>query len=372
MKKLRILHIYKDYFPVVGGIENHVRLLAGELAKDENFQVEVLVTNQDFRTVVEKEGKVKIIKTAWLGKFASTPLSLSLFSWAIKLNPDLIHVHFPYPLGELAVLLKGNNEKIVLTYHSDIVKQKKLLWFYRPFLRKILKRAQVIIVSNSKYIQTSDYLSGYVDKIQIIPFGIDLARFAYRDEEKIGEIKKRYPGPLVLFLGKLRYYKGLDYLIESAREVAGKILIVGDGILRDELVKKVRALNLEDRVFFAGEVPDEELGSYYRAADLFVLPSSHKSEAFGISLLEAMACGLPIISTELGTGTSFVNLNNKTGLVVPPRDTVTLSKAINYLLENKGLREKFGEASRERVRGDFSKELMVSRVKKLYIEMLED
>jgi rhamnosyl/mannosyltransferase len=252
------------------------------------------------------------------------------------------------------------------------VKQKKLLWFYRPFLRKILKRSQVIIVSNSKYIQTSDYLSGYVDKIQIIPFGIDLARFAYRDEEKIEEIKSRYPGPLILFVGKLRYYKGLNYLIEAAKEVEGTILIVGKGALKNELEEKIKINNLINKIILVGEVSEGELSSYYQAANVFVLPSSHKSEAFGISLLEAMACGLPIISTELGTGTSFVNLNNKTGLVVPPRDTVTLSKAINYLLENKGLREKFGEASRERVRGDFSKELMVSRIKKLYIDVLKD
>jgi rhamnosyl/mannosyltransferase len=372
MKKLKVLHIYKDYFPVLGGIENHVRLLCSELAKDENFQVEVLVTNQGFRTVVEKEANVRIIKTAWLGKFASTPLSLSLFNWAIKLKPDLIHVHFPYPLGELAVLLKGNIEKIVLTYHSDIVKQKRLLSLYRPFLKKILKRAKVIIVSNSKYIQTSDFLYDYREKIQVIPYGIDLDRFAYRDEKKIGEIKKKYPGPLTLFVGKLRYYKGLKYLIESAKDVDGKILIVGDGILKDELEEKIGKDNLKEKVFFTGEVTEKELSSFYQAADIFVLPSSHKSEAFGISILEAMASGLPVISTELGTGTSFVNLNNKTGLVIPPRDSVALSQAINYLLKNKSLREEFGKVGRERAQKYFHKELMVSRIKKLYIDVLKD
>ncbi|MDP3025603.1 MAG: glycosyltransferase [candidate division Zixibacteria bacterium] len=371
MSKLKVLHVYKDYFPVVGGIENHIRLLCAELAKDENFQIEVLVTNQSFKTVIVKEGNVRIVKTACLGKFASTPLSLSLFNWALKLKPDLVHVHFPYPLGELAVLLRGNVSKIILTYHSDIVKQKRLLWLYRPFLKKILKRSEVILVSSSNYIQTSDFLFGYKDKIQIIPFGIDLSRFAFRNEKKIEEIKTKYPGPLILFVGKLRYYKGLNYLIESVKDLDGKILIIGDGALKNDLEEKIKINNLYDKIFLTGEVPEDELSSYYQAADIFVLPSSHKSEAFGISILEAMACGLPVISTELGTGTSFVNLHNKTGLVIPPRDSVALSKSINYLLQNKSLRDEFGKEGRERVQKYFHKEVMVSRIKKLYIETLK-
>jgi rhamnosyl/mannosyltransferase len=371
MRKRKILHIYKDYFPVLGGIENHIRLLCSELAKDENFQVEVLVTNQGFRSISEKEKNLKIIKAGRFCQLASTPLSLSLFSVVNKLKPDLIHLHFPYPVGELAVLLKGNSTTIVLTYHSDIVKQKKLLLIYRPFLKKILQRAKAIVVSNSNYIQTSDFLSEYRDKIEIIPFGIDLDRFAHRDKQKIEEIKTKYPGPLALFVGKLRYYKGLNYLIESAKDVEGKILIVGDGALRQELGKIVEVNNLDNKVFFAGEIPDKELGSYYQAADLFVLPSSHKSEAFGISILEAMACGLPVISTELGTGTSFVNLHNKTGLVIPPGDSIALSKSINYLLQNKSQRDEFGKEGRERVHRYFNKEVMVSHIKKLYIKTLK-
>lgn len=372
MKKIKILHIYKDYFPVLGGIENHIRLLCAELAKDENFQVEVLVTNQGLRTKVEKDGRVKIIKAGRLCQLASTPLSPDLFRWVHVLKPDLIHLHFPYPPGELAVLMRRNAAKIVLTYHSDIVKQKNILKLYRPFLLKILGRSEVIILSNLNYLQASDFLRNYKDKIQIIPFGIDLAKFSLRDENRIKEIRRRYSGPLVLFVGKLRYYKGLDYLIESAKEVDGKIIIVGDGALRDDLKNMIRTRGQEEKVFLVGEVSDEELVSYYQAADIFVLPSSHKSEAFGISLLEAMACGLPVISTELGTGTSFVNLHNKTGLVIPPRDSVALAMGINYLLQNRAIQEEFGRAGRRRVLENFSKEIMVTKIKKLYIELLSN
>ena len=163
MKKLKILHIYKDYYPVLGGIENHIRLLCAELAKDENFQVEVLVTNQRLRTKMEREGKVKIIKAGRFCQIASTPLSLDLFRWVNVLKPDLIHLHFPYPPGELAVLMRGNTGKIVITYHSDIVKQKNILKLYRPFLLKILERSEVIILSNSNYLKASDFIHNSSD-----------------------------------------------------------------------------------------------------------------------------------------------------------------------------------------------------------------
>jgi glycosyltransferase involved in cell wall biosynthesis len=367
---MKILHVYKDYYPVLGGIENHIRLLCSELAKDENIEVKVLVTNTNLRTSIQFLEGVKIIKAGRFVKVASTPLSFSLFWWMKRLRPDIVHLHFPYPLGELATLFMGNYKKIVLTYHSDIIKQKRLSTLYKPFLRKLFNKVDVIIASNNKYAQSSQVLTQYHHKVEILPYGIDIGRFEKRNERRVHEIQEKYGSPLILFVGKFRYYKGLKYLLEASKEVEAKFLLIGGGALHSELERYVVENSLQEKVCFLGEVNNDDLLSYYQASDIFVLPSSHRSEAFGISLLEAMACQLPLISTELGTGTSFVNLHNQTGIVVPPCDHKALSQAINYLLTNKELRIKLGEAGRQRVEGEFSKKLMVERIKCLYCRVL--
>jgi len=367
---MKVLHVYKDYYPVLGGIENHIRLLCTELAKDKNFEVTVLVTNTAHRSKIDLFEGVKIIKAGRLMKVASTPISFSLFWWMRRLRPDIIHLHFPYPLGELAALFMGNCNKIVLTYHSDVVKQKHLFTLYKPFLRKLLNKVDIIIASNNNYAQSSQVLTQYRHKIEIMPYGIDVRRFEKRNERRIREIQEKFGSPLVLFVGKFRYYKGLQYLLEASKEVEAKFLLIGEGTLRSELERYVVKNFLQEKVYFLGEVNNDDLLSYYQASDVFVLPSSHRSEAFGISLLEAMACQLPLISTELGTGTSFVNLHNQTGIVIPPCDHKALSQAINYLLTNKELRVKLGKAGRQRVECEFSKKQMVERIKELYCRVL--
>jgi glycosyltransferase involved in cell wall biosynthesis len=367
---MKILHVYKDYYPVLGGIENHIRLLCSELAKDENIEVQVLVTNTNLRTVIQSVEGVEIIKAGRFVKVASTPLSFSLFWWMKRLRPDIVHLHFPYPLGELATLFMGGYKKIVLTYHSDIIKQKHLFTLYQPFLKELFNKVDIIIASSDNYVQGSQVLARYRHKVEILPFGIDARRFEKRNERRIHEIQEKYGSPLILFVGKFRYYKGLKYLLEASKKVEAKFLLIGEGTLHSELERYVVKNSLQEKVYFLGEVNNDDLLSYYQASDIFVLPSSHRSEAFGISLLEAMACQLPLISTELGTGTSFVNLHNQTGIVVPPCDHKALSQAINYLLTNKELRIKLGKAGRQRVEDEFSKKMMVERIKCLYCRVL--
>lgn len=367
---MKVLHIYKDYYPVLGGIENHVKLLCSELAKDENIEVQVLVTNTNLKTSIQSCEGVKIMKAGRFVKVASTPISFSLFWWMHRLRPDIIHLHFPYPLGELAVLLMGNCKKIVLTYHSDVVKQKHLFTLYMPFLRKLFNKVEVIIASSDNYAQSSRILAQYCHKVETLPFGIDVKRFEKKNERKIGEIQGKFGCPLVLFVGKFRYYKGLQYLLEASKEVEAKFLLIGEGALHSELERYIMKNGLQEKVYILENVNDDDLPSYYQASDVFVLPSSHRSEAFGISLLEAMACQLPLISTELGTGTSFVNLHNQTGLVVPPCNHKALSRAINHLLTNRELRVKFGKAGRQRVECEFSKKVMVEKIKHLYCRVL--
>jgi glycosyltransferase involved in cell wall biosynthesis len=366
---MRVLHVYKDYYPVVGGMENHIRLLArGEARR--GLEITVLVTSLTGKTEVAELEGVRVIKAARLATVASTPISLALFSWMRRLRSDITHLHFPYPWGELAHLAFGQSQRTIITYQSDIVRQKGLLKLYRPFLWRVLARADRIIATSPNYIQSSPYLSQVSEKCTVIPLGIDLEPFLQSRTEEVRRLRERYGSPLLLFVGVLRYYKGLGDLIRAMRDIDARLLVVGAGPMAEEWHALVRELGLTEKVFFTGRVQDEELPAYFQACDIFVLPGSHRSEAFGVVQLEAMASGRALVSTELGTGTSYVNVHGETGLVVPPRDPGALASAINRLLADEPLRIKMGERGRERARQEFSQDLMIDRVLELYHSVL--
>ena len=365
---MKVLHVYKDYYPVLGGIENHIKLLAEGLAQ-RGLEVQVLVTNTGPETVIEEISGVSVIKAGCSLRISGAPISPSLYVWMRRLEPDIVHLHFPNPTGELGQLFLGRSHKVVLTYHSDIVRQKHLLRLYKPFLWRVLARADRIIAATPNYAQSSPYLSQMAEKCVTIPYGIDLARFENVGMPRAGVIRSRYGYPLLLFVGRLRYYKGLQYLLKAMREIEARLLVVGTGVMAGEWQALAGELGLGDRVTFLGDVSDDDLSLYYHACDLFVLPASHRSEAFGLVQVEAMACGKPVVCTELGTGTSYVNVHGETGLVVPPRDPQALAGAINQLLADEGLRKRLGERGRERTK-EFSKEVMIDRIVALYEELM--
>lgn len=368
---LKVLQVYKDYYPpVVGGVEGHINLLANGL-KDRGIQVEVLVSNTRAKLEIENIDGIRVIKVPQLGRFASAPLNATLSTWVKRLGreADVIHFHFPNPTGEIASLLAGLKRKIVVTYHSDIIRQAKLAKVYSPFLRRFLENSEAIIATSPPYVESSAVLRQFRDKCRVIPFGIDLSRFAPNDntEKEVAAIRGNYEGPIALFIGKFRYYKGLYVLLEAMKMVEGNLLLVGIGPMERDLKKQVAADDeLKNKIFFLGELSDEDIVSHLHACDVFVLPSIFRSEAFGIVLLEAMACGKPLISTELGTGTSFVNQHRETGLVVPPRDAGALAEAINYLLANPEIMERLGKAAKERAGKYFSLDRMVEDVIRTY------
>jgi len=377
---MKILHLYKDYFPVLGGIENHIKWLAeGMTAR--GHDVRVLVTNTGRGDRSETVSGVPVVKVSRHFNISSAPIGLGMVGQLRRMgqDADIVHLHVPYPPGELAQLLLGAGKRTVITYHSDIVKQAGLLRFYAPFLRAALKQSDKILAASPPYIRSSVFLRPIHErtpqKIAVVPYGIDLARFAESDELKTRAevIRARYgPGPLVLFVGRMRYYKGLHVLVEAMAQVSSaRCLIVGVGPLEAEIRAQVAALGLTERVFFAGEVADADLPAYYRAADIFCLPSVHRSEALGIVLLEAMASGLPLISTELGTGTSWVNQHEITGLVVRPEEPDALAGAIERLARNDDERRIFGEAARRRAREEFGLEQMLERTEAVYRGVLE-
>lgn len=375
---MNILHIYKDYYPVLGGIENHVRVLA-EAGVERGHDVTVLATNTGRGARDEQLNGVRVVKVArWLN-VSSAPIGPAMFGWARRLGraADIVHLHFPYPVGELAYLLSGARGKSVLTYHSDIVRQKRLLQVYRPMLWRVLRRVDRIIATSPRYVDTSPFVSRFRDKCAVVPLGVDLARFTAVDAERIRAVRTRLLGTnasgLILNVGKLRYYKGLDTLIRALPQLNGvRAAIVGSGPMQAEWRALAASLNVADRVTFVGDVPDDELPVYFRAADLFVLPANARAEAFGTVLVEAMAAGLPCVTTEVGTGTSWVVQDGITGRVVPPRDPAALARAIDALLGDAEGRRQMGQAAAARARAEFDQAVMIERVFSVYEALLAD
>ncbi len=359
---MHILHLYKDYPPVLGGIENHIQVLAEAQARA-GHRVTVLVCDPGPRTTVRQENGVTVIRAGRLATAASMPLSLSQPLWLARLRPDVVHVHSPYPLGELANDRLGRARATVITHHSDVVRQRGWLRLYGPLLRRVLAHADRIIATSPRYIETSPWLWPVREKCTVVPLGVDHRRFVPPSAPYDGP-------PTLLFVGKLRYYKGVDTLLEALTELPGVFLeIVGEGPMGDRWAALAARLGLSDRVRFRGEVPEANLPGYYHRAHVFVLPANARAEAFGTVLLEAMASGLPCITTEVGTGTSWVVQDGVTGRVVPPRDPQALAGAVRQLLESPDLRIEMGRAGRARMEAEFTQEQMIARVEAVYYQV---
>jgi rhamnosyl/mannosyltransferase len=372
---MRVLYLYKDYYPVLGGIENHIRVLAeGLRARD--VQTQVLVTNTENRTVQEVIGGVPVVKAARQVNVSSAPVSMPFLAEVRRLEAgiDIAHAHMPYPPGEVAHLAAGRARRFVVTYHSDIVRQRVLGALYRPILWQVLAAARLIAVSNPVYIQDSPFLRHHAAKCRVIHFGLDLGRFTKTPAvaAEAAAWRERYAQrPLLLFVGRLRHYKGVNVLIEAMRRLPdATALVVGIGPMAEEWQQQAQAAGVLDRVHFLGEQPDAAVLALYHAADVFVLPSTNRAETFGIVQMEAMACGRPLICTELGTGTSYVNHNGVTGLVVPPGDAEALTAAMRQLLDNPVLRAQMGAAGQTRVQEEFSIDAMLDRTLDFYREAL--
>jgi len=366
---MRILHVYKDYAPVVGGIENHIRLLAESQAAA-GQQVTVLVTSRTRRTTIEIANGVQVIKAARLAQLASTPLSVMLPWHLAQQRPDITHLHYPYPPGEMAQLLCGHRGTTVLSYHADVVRQASIMRFYRPLLARLLARVDRILVASPAAMEGSSILRPFRHKCVMAPYGIDRRPFLLSRPGEVQALHQRYgAGPWLLSVGVLRYYKGIEYLLRAMPNVPARLWIVGDGPMGPSLRAEAKRLGLGDQVIFTGQVPDTELPAFYQAADILVLPSSERSEAYGLVQVEAMTSGLPVICTELGTGTTYVNRHGETGLVVPPKDPAALTSAIVTLLGDRSLRQRLSAGARARSEL-FSAENMLRIIGEVYEDSL--
>lgn len=361
---LKVLHVGKYYPPYMGGIETHLQALSRELAKAVDLRV--IVSNDQRRTAREVLDGVNLLRVATPLTLFSTPLSAAMVSAIRNSAADLIHIHLPNPTAVIAYLASGHRGKAIFTYHSDTVKQKVLGLLFQPLLDTALHRAAAIIATSPNYLQTSPVLATVRDRCHVIPYGIDLTQFEHCDSVVVGRIRQQYGERLVISVGRLVYYKGFEYLIRAMTQVDGKLLIIGDGPLRADLQRLASELGIAERIVFLGEVQNEQVIPYYRAAQVFALASVARSEAFGIVQIEAMASGLPVINTALDSGVPFVSLDGQTGLTVSPRDPNAMAAALNRLLDDAELRGTLGSAGIRRAQQEFSLHTMVGRTLELY------
>jgi len=367
---MRILQISKFYYPELGGIERIVQQIAEGISKDMGFEVGVLCCSRNAKGKVEMINGVKIWRAKILCNFWGMPISFQFFNILKQLRTkfDLIDFHHPFPLGDLAIFLFLSRKDLIVHYHSDIVRQKPLEIFVKPFIFNTLKKAKRIIVSNPNLAKTSPYLQKFREKCIVVPFGVEIKKYQRPNLAKVREIKEKYKD-FILFVGRLTYYKGVQYLIKAMRDVNANLVIIGEGKEKTKLKKLTKNLNLEKKIFFLSYQKENDLINFYHASKIFVLPSIYKAEAFGIVLIEAMACKKPVVSTELGTGTSWVNINNQTGLVIPLKNEKALKRAIEFILNNKKIAEEMGEKAFLRIKNIFLEDKMIKEIKKLYQEV---
>ena len=372
---MRILQIYRDYFTKLpGGIERHVHDLAHGLS--DMGTMEVLASSRGPRTVTMMDGDVKVRLVREFGRPGGIPLSPGFPRVVRQRRYDVIHQHTPNPTGELATSLAPKGVARVVTYHADLHRAKRVYPIYKRVLDRFLSRCDRVLVSSHKLIESSPVLSHLASKhpglIQVVPFGVDPTRFDPEPTEHSEALRRSWGNaPVVLFVGRLRYYKGVNVLIEAMRDVDATLVVVGEGLMSGSVAAAGRQA-LGARFVQATGVADEVLPDFYRAADVFCLPSISAAETFGIAGLEAMASGLPVISTELGTATSEVNVDEHTGLVVPPRDPGALRAAIEKLLGDPALSETYGLNAAARARSTYSKEAMLAAVRTVYRDVVRE
>lgn len=372
MKKLKVLEVNKAYFPHIGGIESLVRQYSEELRKYCTVNTLVCRDNKG-KTVIDNISGVKVTRAGSLGTYFSCPVSFSFIGLFRKMaeNADIVHINVPFPLADIALLLSGYRGKVAVSWHSDIVRQKKLMFFYKPFMMYLLKRADIIFTATQGHIDKSGYLPEFREKCRILPYGLtpedylEIERVPYLTEKLHDKSAKK-----VFFTGRLVYYKGIDILLKAFREVQGcELFIAGTGELEKTLKSYAKSHGMSKKVHFLGFLPDNELKQAYADCDIFVLPSIAKSEAFGIVQLEAMIYGKPVINTNLPSGVPYVSIHGETGLTVPPSDVKALAKAVSTLADNDNLRETMGKNARERVIRHFNEKQII---KKLYRFLAEE
>ncbi|MCD5995577.1 glycosyltransferase family 4 protein [Pseudomonas sp. CDFA 602] len=370
---MRILHFFKTYYPdTTGGIEQVIfQLCQGSRAMGIEGQVLTLSPNPEPARLQIADHQVTRAKENF--SVASTGFSARVFSQFKEMaaEADLVHFHFPWPVMDLVHFATRHGRPTVLSYHSDIVKQRTLLKFYSPLMNQLLKSMDRILVASPNYLNSSETLKPFAHKTTIVPYGLDPSAYPTVSAQKQEQWRARIPGKFFLFVGVLRYYKGLESLLNALEGVDYPLVILGGGPQEQELKAQAEKLNLRN-VMFLGRLDDEDKACLLQMCHALVFPSHLRSEAFGISLLEASMYSKPMISCEIGTGTTYVNINEETGLSVPPSSPLALREALHRLWQNEETAQRFGRNAKLRFEKLFTAQHMCSRTADVYRQLLAD
>ena len=371
MKKRRVLHLYRTYFPETqGGMQEAIRqlCLATQPLEVDNT-VFALARQPDPPFMQLPEGRL-VRARSWL-ELASCDIG----GWAALRRCreaadqcDVIQIHFPWPFADMLLpFIRRRNQPVLVSYVSDIVRQKGLGLLYSPLRRYLLGTAMRIVASSPNYVASSEILQEYRDKLVYIPHCLKDA--APPDEALCAKWQQQLGKNFFLFVGVLRYYKGLNHLLAAASLVDASIVVMGEGPEGEQLRREAKTRGLGN-VHFLGALPDADKQALYTLCRAVVFPSHLRSEAFGMTLLEGAQAARPLISCEIGTGTSWVNRHGETGLVVPPADPAALAQAMNTLASNDALCLRLGQDARARWSCHFAPEVVGAAYRQLYDEML--
>ena len=373
---IRPLHFGKLLPPPYAGVEAHVDELLRALHPTVRGTLVACGNPQD-ALARAAEFPYRLIIARFYGRLASAPVAPGMVA-AVRRELasgrcNLLHLHAPNPLGDLSGLLCAGKAPLVLSWHSDVVRQRALLRLYGPIQRRIIERADRIVVFTPKHYTSSVQLRhpGVEAKLHVVPMGYDFSRLdvAHADAATTERLDRFASGrPLLLTVGRHIYYKGYEFLLAALAQSRSDAVLamVGVGPLGDALRRQVQELGIANRVFFLGEVGHSALVAAYHRCDVFCLPSVAPSEAFGIASAEAMACGKPTVVCELNNGVNYLNQKGVTSLSVPPRDAAALGSALDTLALDDALRVRMGRAASQWVREQFSVATMRAKTLEMY------
>lgn len=365
---MKVLHIFKAALPEsTGGVEVFMDTLC-RMTAPLGVDNTILTLAKQPQPEPFSYHHYQIVQAKQQLFIASTGFSFTAGAWFKKLTQavDLIHYHFPNPFADLLQQWYRPQKPSVITYHSDIVKQKILLKLYQPLMHRFLRAADHIVATSPNYVDTSSTLQQYVEKVSVIPIGIDKQGYPPVEEERLAYWRRRITQPFFLFIGALRYYKGLHTALAAVRDTDISLVIGGEGA--EAAALKAQA---SDNVTFLGAVTDADKVALLTLCQGFVFPSHLRSEAFGIALLEAAAFGKPLISCEIGTGTSFINQHEQTGIVIPPESPEALRAAMQRLLEHPEQAVSFGNNAQNHYESHFTATVQAQAYYRLYQTLLK-